>query len=325
MAISLDPRARSSRRTGAPAATAGGGAPRAWRHRIVPLLSMLLVLGALGFAVPPANAGVIGGLLAPTTEAPSDSDRSFTLGDRRCELIEVPTAAPVGLLETCPGVRPGALVTTPLGVCTLNFAFTDAKGNAYIGTAGHCVLGQGDLGGADGEKIWEQFTGPAAKTASGEVIGNFTYAALKSPRDFALIRLNKTGKNMLNPSMCHFGGPTGINRDIIRGQVVTYEYFGQGVIVGDVVPGRTGIGYGAAHPDHLFMQGAAVPGDSGSGVLTADGRAIGVVVSLGAHLAGIGTDAVDAGVVGVTRLGPQVDRAEKSLGTDLTLMTAPSE
>jgi hypothetical protein len=45
---------------------------------------------------------------------------------------------------------------------------------------------------------------------------------------------------------------------------------------------------------------------------------------VGVHLASIGTDGIDAGTVDITRLAPQVTRAEQVLGTALTLQTAPT-
>jgi hypothetical protein len=66
-----------------------------------------------------------------------------------------------------------------------------------------------------------------------------------------------------------------------------------------------------------------VPGDSGSGIISSDGRAVGVIVTTGIHAASIGTSGIDAGTMGVTRITPQVNRAEQVLGTQLDIQTAP--
>ena len=42
-------------------------------------------------------------------------DANFSLGGVPCNLIEVDAAAPVGVAETCPGVRPGAIVNSEVG------------------------------------------------------------------------------------------------------------------------------------------------------------------------------------------------------------------
>jgi hypothetical protein len=77
-------------------------------------------------------------------------------------------------------------------------------------------------------------------------------------------------------------------------------------------------------PDHVFANGVAAPGDSGSGVISADGRAVGVLVTVGLHTGALGTGGLDAGLIGITRIAPQEARAEQVLGTGLTLATAPA-
>ena len=76
-------------------------------------------------------------------------------------------------------------------------------------------------------------------------------------------------------------------------------------------------------PDHVYAAGAVVPGDSGSGIISSDGRAVGVIVTTGLHTGSIGTGGLDAGAMGITRLAPQEARTEQVLGIGLTLQTAP--
>ena len=52
------------------------------------------------------------------------------------------------------------------------------------------------------------------------------------------------------------------------------------------------------------------------------GRAVGVLVSGGVLLGGTTGGGSDNGTVGVTRIGPQVERAQKKLGERLRLLTA---
>ncbi|MGH9022051.1 MAG: hypothetical protein ACRDV9_02975, partial [Acidimicrobiia bacterium] len=98
------------------------------------------------------------------------------------------------------------------------------------------------------------------------------------------------------------------------------------------------VALGTPDPDHIHAAGLALPGDSGSGVMTADGLAIGVLVTTG--LPGFGfrpgpyniptprdlpsadEQGVDVGTMGITRLGPQVARASELLGVPLELVTA---
>jgi hypothetical protein len=268
-------------------------------RRTLLALGLATTLGLLASA--PAQAGLL-----------ATQDADWTLGGKACSLIEVPAAQPIGT-GPCPGVRPGAVVISEVGQCTFNFLFTGSDGRRYIGTAGHCILD------GDGEEVWAPGTGPEARDGENDRIGEFAYAILEDPKDFALIRLDAGVE--ANPAMCHFGGPTGINNDQPSSPVVLH-HFGQGVGVGQTVPGRSALALGMPHPDHVYAEGAVVPGDSGSGIISEDGRAVGVIVTVGIHLASIGTSGVDAGTMGVTRLGPQVARAQQQTGIGFTLVTA---
>jgi hypothetical protein len=94
--------------------------------------------------------------------------------------------------------------------------------------------------------------------------------------------------------------------------------------VGTVLPARTALAIGMPDPDHVFANGVVVPGDSGSGIISSDGRAVGVIVTTGVHTASIGTSGVDAGTMGITRLAPQIARAAQVTGVNYTLQTAPT-
>ena len=250
--------------------------------------------------------------------APASAD-DFTIGGKRCSLIEVPAAAPVGTTP-CPGVRPGALVESEKGVCSFNFLFRGADGHRYIGTAGHCILGESPVGGEDaGERTWAPGEGPEALDSEGRRIGEFAYAVLQDPKDFALIRLDSTVE--ASPQMCHFGGPTGTNAGTPSTPTLL-QHYGNGLLIGDVLPARSALALGMPDPDHVHAVGVVVPGDSGGGIISADGRAVGVVVAIGIALGGIGTGGVDAGTAIVTRIAPQEARAEDRLGTQLALVPA---
>jgi hypothetical protein len=251
----------------------------------------------------------------------SAGEANFTLGGKPCKLIPVPAAAPAGT-GTCPGVRPGAIVNSDTGQCTFNFLFNGSDGRRYIGTAGHCILGESPIGGDVGEESWAAGSGPVATDADGNRIGEFAYAVLQDPKDFALIRLDDGVA--ASAQMCHFGGPTGTNSDTpgLTSPTVL-NHFGNGIGVGSVLPARSALALGMPDPDHVFAEGAVVPGDSGSGIISSDGRAVGVIVTTGLHSSSIGTAGLDAGTMGITRLAPQEARAEQVLGVGMTLQTAP--
>jgi len=278
------------------------------------LVASVALLAAVATVVPSPASAALGTVGTVTTSTAAD----WTLGGQPCRLIEVPAAAPVGT-GSCPGVRPGAVVTSDAGQCTFNFLFSGSDGHRYIGTAGHCILGDSPVGGDVGEETWGG-DGPVARDGSGNQVGRFAYAILEDPKDFALIRLDAGVP--ADPQMCHFGGPTGVNADISE-ETTVLHHFGNGVAVGDVLPARSAVAFGLPHPDHVYAGGAVVPGDSGSGIISSDGRALGVIVTTGLHSQSIGFPVIDAGTMGVTRIAPQVDRAETVLGISLTLETAP--
>jgi hypothetical protein len=274
------------------------------RHAVAGAVAIIALLAPAG-----ASAGVLG----------SKDKPNWTLGGKPCKLIPVPTAAPVGT-GPCPGVRPGAIVNSNAGQCTFNFRFNGSDGRRYIGTAGHCILGESPIGGDVGEESWAPGNGPVARNSEGNRIGEFAYAILQDPKDFALIRIDNGVS--ANAAMCHFGGPTGTNTSQGSGAVVLNHY-GNGLGVGSVLPARSAVALGMPDPDHVYAEGAVVPGDSGSGIIASAGGAVGVIVTTGVHLGSLGTGGVDAGTMGVTRISPQVNRAEQVLGTSLTLQTAP--
>jgi len=251
---------------------------------------------------------------------------TWTLGGVPCcTLIAVPAVAPPVGTGACPGVRPGAIVLTDVGECTLNFLFQGSDGNRYIGTAGHCILGSSPIGNGDvGETSWAPGKGPVARDSAGNRIGEFAYAILQDPKDFSLVRLD--AQTQASAGMCVFGGPTGVNDDRPGlTQPVVLKWFGNGVVAGSTVPARSAIAAGMPSPEHVFAQGAATPGDSGSGVISADGRAVGALVTVGVHTGTLSLAGGDAGLVGITRLTPQVERAQQVLGTNLVLQSAPTQ
>ena len=283
----------------------------------IPAVVIAMVGCGSGTGQVPAVDALAVGSPAPT------SSTNWTLGGVPCTLIPVPAAAPLGT-GTCPGVRPGAIVRSDVGQCTLNFLFLGSDGASYIGTAGHCILGTSPFGGDVGEMAWAPGTGPVARDADGNPIGEFAYAILQDPKDFSLIRLDPLVE--ASAAMCQFGGPTAVNDDRPGlTEPVVLNWFGNGVGVGVVLPARSAVAMGMPSPDHVFADGAAAPGDSGSGVISSDGRAVGVLVTVGVHTASIGSGGLDAGLIGMTRLTPQVERAQQVLGVDLVLQLAPTQ
>lgn len=292
------------------------------------VLVVLLAVTALLGVASPARAGLLDALLGSGGQTPAAGE--WTLGGQPCQLIEVPavtalpTAGPFGV-ESCPGVRPGAIVQTESGVCTLNFMFTDDAGSRYMGTAGHCILATSPVGGQDnGEVSFAPGDGPEARDGQGNRIGDFVYAIQQDPKDFALILLDD-GVDA-SSQVCSFGGPTGINDSqpsLLEPTVLSS--FGNPLGLGTGITAKSFVALGMPSADHVFATGLVLPGDSGGPVVDDQGQAVGTVVSTGLHLGDslVSLQGLDVGLVGITRLGPQLARAGDVIGANLELVTAP--
>ncbi len=223
------------------------------------------------------------------------------------------------LTAVCDGVRPGARIYIGDKGCTMNFLFQGRSGHRYVGTAGHCVPG------AEGVEAWRGATGAIATDGAAARIGRVAYAAYRpsypDKLDFALVRLDSRVSGI--PTMCGWGGPRGINEENPN-RLTELRWYGQGDVLGELSPQRNGYAYGMPEDDFVFFNGPAVTGDSGSGVIDAEGRAVGVLVTVGfhtwssnpPHLASNG----HIGSAGLLRLTPQLERAELELHTRLRLI-----
>jgi len=308
------------------ASSSKGGYRSAGMRRLWLVFVLSLVLGGTG-ATPatatapepcdkPQAAELVAEQLAATSDLPSRPD--ILAQAQQVSLARSFSPVP------CDGVRPGGEIRIPkedaTSSCTLNFLFigTDARKqkHVYMGTAGHCLLAETNLDTDKGEHAWPPGKGPIVTDRSGKRIGTFAYAILQGKKDFALIRIdNGIG---VSPQMCWFGGPTGVNKDITSATVPIHHY-GHGVGIGQTVPARTSLAYGMRNVDEVTAVGLVIPGDSGGPAIGPDGRAVGVVVSIGVSFTG---DPLGGGTVGITRLTPQLERAAKVLQQRIGMATA---
>jgi hypothetical protein len=286
---------------------------------LIAALALALVVPLLG--PPPAQADPDGA----SDDGCDHTTAVDDVGTTRVSSVTAAAPAPVGV-GSCRGVRPGAriqIARPDLGrnsraSCTMNFIYRgrDARGRTtmYVGTAGHCVLPDDKAR----ERAWAPQRGPIAYDGDGNAIGRVSYAVLNATSDFALIRLSP--RVSYDPQMCHFGGPRGINNERTNA-TMTLRHYGQGLGT-SLVPARTSVARGTPDPHRVLALGAVTPGDSGSGVLTPDGRAVGVVVTVGGHLGG-SILSPQTGTVGITRVGPQLARAGRVLGQTMRIVPAP--
>lgn len=273
--------------------------PRMPVMRSLLLASVLLLASLAGCAAPaatqpddPADAG--------WPEQPSDDGRgSFAAWPETSDAL----------------VRPGIQVVSKTGQCTSNFVFASAdNASLYLGLAAHCVedlpLGEPvDIGGvATGTLAYSSW---ATMEDAGE-----TDAAALDANDFALILIDDASRPLVHPGVRHFGGPTAMAPSGSVGagdKVLTY---GNSGLRQEIEPASWHEGYvidRSAWTTTIYTVTPGVPGDSGSAVLTADGRALGILVTL--------TIAPTAGSNGVTHLDMALAYAKENAGVDVRLAT----
>lgn len=230
-------------------------------------------------------------------------------------------------------IRPGVSVDG----CTSNFVFTDGD-DLFLGTAAHCF----GLGGAFDTNGCETGSEPLGTEATiseeGAPFRTFTgtlaYSSwltmdevaedddtICSFNDFALLRIAEEDEDEVHPATLHFGGPTGLQDPGQAFPLDRINMYGNSMLY----PSRTVAG---THVDHAHeRQGVltacgswscsahsvapGLPGDSGSGVMMADGAALGILVTLG-----------PTGSNGITPLQPALDYANQHTDATYSLATA---
>jgi hypothetical protein len=205
-------------------------------------------------------------------------------------------------------IHPGTMMYTQGAQCTGNFVFSDTAGNTYLGYAAHCA-GTGSSTDTNGCKTGSvplgtrvDLTNDGNLASEGTIVGHGTLAYSSwitehklgttgantcAYNDLALVRINAGDVSKVNPSVPFWGGPTGIDTDgtAAGDQVWTYGNSSLRAGLSPLSP-HTGISLGDdaadggwSHP--LYTLSPGIPGDSGSGFMTAGGKAIGVLSTLG--------------------------------------------
>ncbi|MGZ5415766.1 MAG: hypothetical protein ACXWDI_01185 [Nocardioides sp.] len=202
-------------------------------------------------------------------------------------------------------IHPGVQMYTEGAQCTSNFVFTDSSGRVYVGYAAHCA-GTGeatDTNGCDagslplGTRV--RFATRGSLVSSGTTVGRgrlvysswlamqrlgTTAANVCAHNDFALVRVGRKHVGKVNPSVPFWGGPVGLSSAGTATGDEVYSYGNSslraGVTalspkVGTSLGGEAG---GWSHP--VYTASPGVPGDSGSGFLDAQGRALGTLSTL---------------------------------------------
>jgi len=194
-------------------------------------------------------------------------------------------------------VFPGAATETAGGSCTANFIFTNGT-DVFIGQAAHCAGSAAGLAATSGCQAGSRPLGTPVNVQGASRPGTLAYSswltmqrvgetdiATCTANDFALVKLDPVDAAATNPGIPVFGGPTGVDTDgSVPGEAV-YTYGNSPLRVGlaQLSP-KSGAVVGTADDGwtHLiFTLTPGVPGDSGSAVLSSNGEALGILVTLG--------------------------------------------
>jgi hypothetical protein len=230
-------------------------------------------------------------------------------------------------------IHPGTMMYTDGAQCTANFVYTDGAGSTYVGYAAHCA-GQGaatDTDGCDtqslplGTKV--TFSEGGSLLSEGTQVGTGTLAYSSwltmqkngetdpntcAYNDLALVKVNAADVSKVNPSVPFWGGPIGIDTDGTATGDRVYTYGNSSLRAGvEPLKPHTGASVGDdaadggwSHPVYTVTPG--IPGDSGSGFLSGDGKALGVLSTVAI--------APLAGSNGVGDLGKELAYAQANSG-----------
>jgi hypothetical protein len=198
--------------------------------------------------------------------------------------------------------------------CTANFVFTDGTGNTYVGYAAHCA-GTGAATDTDGcstkslplgTKVTFNEGGSLVDEGTQVGTGTLAYSSWLTMQkdgeknadtcaynDLALVKVAAGSIDKVNPTVPFWGGPTGLDTDGTAAGDRVWTYGNSSLRAGvEALSPHTGVSLGDdaadggwSHPVYTVTPG--IPGDSGSGFLSADGKALGVLSTVAiAPLAG---------------------------------------
>lgn len=193
-------------------------------------------------------------------------------------------------------IHPGVQVVTDGAQCTANFVFTDPSGNVYLGMAAHCA-GTGEATDTDGCTSGSLPGGTPVAIEGATRPGYLAYSSWISMQaigesdpstcaynDFALVAVHPADRVRVNPSIPHWGGPTGLNAAGNPALAAVYSYGNSSLRQGiTLLSPKSGVslgtgGGGWTHPVYTVTPG--IPGDSGSAFLDAAGAATGVLSTI---------------------------------------------
>lgn len=204
------------------------------------------------------------------------------------------TAAPQFVPAESATIHPGvATTTTGGGDCTSNFVFTNGT-EVFLGQAAHCS-GTGSSFAISGCDAGSLPLGTPVTVEGADHPGTLAYSSWLTMKargetnsdvcagnDFALVKLHPDDVAKTNPTVPGFGGPTEVDVDGAAVNEDVYTYGNSPLRPGPLSP-QQGFVLGTTNGGwtyNIAVLTPSLPGDSGSGLLSSDGKALGVVVTL---------------------------------------------
>jgi hypothetical protein len=210
-------------------------------------------------------------------------------------------ATPAWAPEGTAALHPGVMAYTDGAQCTVNFVYTDAAGNVYLGYAAHCA-GTGtntDTNGCSTASLPlgtpVTFSNDGSLVSNGTTVGTGTLAysswlAMKNAgetdantcayNDLALVKVDPAYVNDVNPTVPFYGGPTALGTGTAQGDKI-YSYGNSSLRAGlSPLSPKVGISLGdsaGGWTSSVYTVTPGIPGDSGSGFMDASGNAFGVL------------------------------------------------
>ncbi len=197
-------------------------------------------------------------------------------------------------------ITPGVQMFTQGAQCTGNFVFRDGAGRTYVGYAAHCA-GRGEATDTNGCNTRSVALGTPVRFARGATVatggdtvgrGTLAYTSWRTMRargesrdhvcaanDFALVRVRADDVGKVNPSVPFWGGPTGLSDGAAQGSQV-FSYGNSSLRPNELLSPKTGASLGRTYGGwgyDVYTASPGIPGDSGSGFLDAEGRALGTL------------------------------------------------
>ncbi len=193
-------------------------------------------------------------------------------------------------------IHPGVQMVTAGAQCTSNFVFTRGA-DVLLGYAAHCA-GKGESTDTNGCTTGSLPLGTKVTIRGATRPGTLVYSSWLAMQkahepsidacegnDLALVKIDPADVRRVNPSMPHWGGPVGTNTKNPADGSSLYTYGNSGLRQGlALLSPKTGVSLGPdlggwSHVAYTVTPG--IPGDSGSGLLDASGRATGVLSTIG--------------------------------------------